>query len=107
MEKYFKRIRKEKEKACSAGTSSNKNSDRPARKCFRCGSEDHMIAKCPKPPKESEKRRKSEKSKEKGNRACDNSDDDNDLKVSHCANMTFADKSRYDRTFRQIPLLYV
>ena len=40
-----------------------------------------MIEKCPKPPKDSEKRRKSEKSKEKGNRACDNSDDDNDLKV--------------------------
>ena len=40
-----------------------------------------MIAKCPKPPKDSEKRRKSEKSKGKGNFACDNSDDDNDLKV--------------------------
>ena len=74
-------IRKEKEKPRSAGTSSNKNSDCPARKCFRCGSEDHMIAKCPKPPKDSEKRRKSEKSKEKGNRECDNSDDDDELKV--------------------------
>ena len=42
-----------------------KNSDRPARKCFRCGSEDHLIAKCPKPPKDSEKRRKSDKSKKK------------------------------------------
>ena len=40
-----------------------------------------MIPKCPKPPKDSEKRRKSIISKEKGNRACDNSDDDNDLKV--------------------------
>ena len=40
-----------------------------------------MIVKFPNPPKESEKIRKSEKSKEKGNRACDNSDDDNDLKV--------------------------
>ena len=77
----FQKIRKEKEKARSARTSSNKNLDRPARKCFRCGSEDHMIKKCPKPPKDSEKRRKSEKSKEKGNCACDNSDDDNDLKV--------------------------
>ena len=81
VDKCFKKIRKEKEKARSAGTSSNKNSDCPARKCFRCGSEDHMIAKCPKPPKDSEKRRKSEKSKEKGNRACNNSDDDNDLRV--------------------------
>ena len=49
--------------------------------CFRCGYEDHMIAKCPKPPKDSEKRRKSERSKEKDNRACDNSDDDDELKV--------------------------
>ena len=80
VEKYFKNIRKEKEKARSAGTSSNKNSDRPARKCFRCGSEDHMITKCPKPPKYREKIRKSEKSKEKGNRACDNGKDDNDHK---------------------------
>ena len=77
----FQNIRKEKEKALSAGTSSNKNSDRPARKCFRCGSEDYLIAKCPKPPKDSEKRCKSEKFKEKDNRVCDNSDDENDLKV--------------------------
>ena len=40
-----------------------------------------MIAKCPKPPKYSEKRRKSEKSKEKVNRACNNSNSDTDLKV--------------------------
>ena len=81
--KCFKYIRKEKEKTRSAGTSSNKNSDCPARKCFRCGSEDHLIAKCPKLPKESEKRRKSDKSKEKGNSAKDNSDDDGDLKYTH------------------------
>ena len=60
---------------------SNKNSDRPARKCFRCGSEDHLIAKCPKPPKDSEKRSKSDKAKEKGNSAKDNIDDDDYLKV--------------------------
>ena len=40
-----------------------------------------MIAKYPKPPKDSEKRRKSEKAKEKGNSVKDNSDDDDDLKV--------------------------
>ena len=40
-----------------------------------------MIAKFPNPPKDSEKRRKSEKSKWKGNRACNNSDDDDELKV--------------------------
>ena len=38
-----------------AGISSNKNSYRPARKCLKCGSEDHMIAKCPNTPKDSEK----------------------------------------------------
>ena len=93
VEKCFKKIRKEKDKARSAGTSSNKNSDRPARKCFRCGSEDRIIAKCPKPPKDSEKRRKSGKSKEKVNCACDNSDDDNDLKVyASMARMSSDDK---------------
>ena len=47
VEKCFKKIRKEKEKARSAGTSSKKESDHPLRNFFRCGSEDHMIAKCP------------------------------------------------------------
>ena len=54
-EKCFKRIRQEKEKARAVGISSNRNSDRPPRKCYICGSEDHIIAKCPKPPKDSEK----------------------------------------------------
>ena len=54
-----------------------------------------MIAKCPKPPKDSQKRRKSEKSKEKGNRAYDNSDDDNDLKVyTSISQMTSDDKRK-------------
>ena len=51
-EKCFKRIRKEKEKACAVDVSCNINPERPPRKCFRCGSEDHMIAKCPKPLKD-------------------------------------------------------
>ena len=77
----FQKDKKEKEKARSAGTSSNKNSDRPTRKCFGCGSEDHLIAKFPKPPKDIEKICKSDKAKEKGNSAKDNSNDDYDLKV--------------------------
>ena len=77
----FQKDQKRKKKTRSAGTSSNKISYCPAQKCFRCGSEDHLIAKCPKPPKDSEKRRKSDKSKEKGNSAKDNSNDDDDLKV--------------------------
>ena len=41
-EKNFKRIRQEKEKARAVGISSNRNLERPPRKCYRCGSEDHM-----------------------------------------------------------------
>ena len=48
-EKYFKRIRREKEKARAVDVSSNRNSECLPQKCFRCESEDHMIAKCPKP----------------------------------------------------------
>ena len=84
MEKCFKNFRKEKEKARSAGASSNKNSDCPPRKFFRCGSVDHLIAKCPKPPKDGEKKngkKVSFQDKEKGNSAKDNSDDEDDLKV--------------------------
>ena len=40
-----------------------------------------MIKKCTNPPKDSEKRRKSVRSNEKGNPACNNSDDDNDDKM--------------------------
>ena len=63
------------------GISSNRNSDRPPRKCYRCGSEDHMIAKFPKSLKYSDKRRKSVRFNEKSNRACDNSKDENDHKI--------------------------
>ena len=77
----FLKDQKRKRESRSASTSSNKNSDRPARKCFRCGSKNHLIAKCPKPHKDGEKKRNKVSFKEKGNSAKDNSDDDNDLKV--------------------------
>ena len=56
--KCFKRIRKEKEKARVVDVSSNRNTERPPQKCFRCESEDHIIAKCPNPPKDNDKRRR-------------------------------------------------
>ena len=77
----FKRIRKEKEKACTFDVSYKRNSERLPRKCFRCGSEDHMIAKYPKLPKDIKKRRKQVCFNEKGNRACDNSKDNDDHKI--------------------------
>ena len=40
-----------------------------------------MIAKCPNPPKDNEKRRKQVRLNEKGNRACDNRENDNDHKI--------------------------
>ena len=53
-EKCFKRIRKKKENACAVDILDNRQTERTPRKCFRCGSEYHMIAKCPKPPKYNE-----------------------------------------------------
>ena len=51
------------------------------RKFFRCGSEDHMITKCPKPPKDNKKRRKQVRFNEKGNRSCDNGENNRGQKI--------------------------
>ena len=64
-EKYLKRIRKEKEKARVAGVLDNIRTERTPRKCFRCGYEDHLIAKCPKSPKGNDKRQKQNRLNEK------------------------------------------
>ena len=47
----------EKEKARAAGDSENRWTEHTPRNLFRCGSEDHLIAKCPKSLKEKDKRR--------------------------------------------------
>ena len=94
-EKYFKRIRQEKDKACAVDVSSNKNSERLPQKFFRCGSEDHMIKKCPKPPKYNEKRRKQVRFNEKGNRECNNGEDNDDHKIhASMAQMSSDDKRK-------------
>ena len=80
-EKCSKKVRKEKEKSRAVDVSSNRNLECLPRKFFRCGSEDHMIAKCLKPPKENEKQLKQVCFNEKGNRGCDNVEDNNDLRV--------------------------
>ena len=54
---FFKRIRREKEKAFAAGHLDNRRTERTPRKCFRCEYQDKLIAKCKKPPKENEKRK--------------------------------------------------
>ena len=47
--------------------------ERTPQKFFRCGSEDRLFAKCPKPQKYNKKRRKQVRFHEKVNHACDNS----------------------------------
>ena len=58
LQNFFNSIRQVKEKSCAAGYSDNRQTERTPRKRFRCGSEDDLIAKFPKPPKENEKRQK-------------------------------------------------
>ena len=80
-EKCFKRIRQEKEKARAAGDSDNRQTERTPRKCFRCGSKDHLIAKFPKPPKDSNKWTNQVRFNEKSNCACDNGKNNSDQKI--------------------------
>ena len=51
----FKRIKKEKEKAREVDVSSNRQMELTPQKCFRCGSEDHMIKKFPKQVRQRQK----------------------------------------------------
>ena len=54
-----------------------------------------MIAKCPKPPKDNEKQCKSVRFNEKGNRACENGENDNDHKIyASMAQMCSDDKRK-------------
>ena len=55
--------------------------ERTSRKCFICGSEDHLIAKFSKPPKDNEKRRKQVRFNEKGNSAWDSDKNNSDQKI--------------------------
>ena len=77
----FKGIRQEKEKAGAAGASDNRQTGRIPRKCFRCGSEYHLIEKFPKPPKDNEKRKKQVRFNKEGNRACYNRENSSDKKI--------------------------
>ena len=51
-------------------------------KKIRCGSEYHIIVKCPKTPQDNEKRQKQVLFNEKGNRACDNGKNNSDQKIN-------------------------
>ena len=45
-----------KKKYRGDGDSGKQRTERTPHKCFICGSEDHLIAKCPKPPKDNKKK---------------------------------------------------
>ena len=81
LHKERKMIRQERGKYRTAGASDNRQTERTPRKYFRCGSEDHLIAKFPKPPKENEKQRNQVYFNGKGNRACDNGENNSDQKI--------------------------
>ena len=70
-EQFFKRTRKEKKKSRAVDVSSNRKMERTHQKCFRCGSEDHIIAKFP----------KQVCFNEKGNYACDNGENNSDCEI--------------------------
>ena len=71
----------------------NRQTERTPRKCFRCGSEYHLIEIFPKPPKENEKRRKQLYFNEKVNRACKNSKNKSNQKMyASMARMSGNDK---------------
>ena len=59
----------------------NRQTKRTPGKCFRCGSECHLIAKFKKLPKENEKRQKQVRFNEKGNLECDNGENKSDQKI--------------------------
>ena len=77
----FQKDQTRKGKSRAVGISSNRNLECLPRKCYRCGSEDHIIAKCPKPTKDNEKQSKQVRFNEKGNRACNNGENTDNLKI--------------------------
>ena len=85
--------KKKKEKYRAVDASDNRQTERTPQKCFRCGSEDHIIAKCQKPPSDNEKLRKQVRFNEKGNRSCKNSENNNDQYIyAYMARMSGIDK---------------
>ena len=69
------------EKYHAAGHSDKRRTEWTPRKYFRCGSENHLIKKTPKPPKDNDKRRKQVPFNEKGNLACDDGKNNSDQNI--------------------------
>ena len=63
------KLRKDNEKTCAAGDSDRQWTERTPRKCFRCGSVNHLFAKYLKPPKDNKRQQKQVCFNERGNHA--------------------------------------
>ena len=69
------------------------------------GYEYHLIAKCPKPPKENEKQRKQVHFNEKDNCACDNGKNNDDQKIyASMARMSSNDESSSEKYIGSLQL---
>ena len=66
---------------CAAGHSYNRQTELTPRKLFICGSQNHLIAKFPKPPKDNYKQKKQVRFNENGNCACNNGNNNSDQKI--------------------------
>ena len=103
LQKIFQKDQKIKVKSRVAGDLENRSTERTPWKCFRCGSEDNLISKYPKPPK-NEKRQNQVRFNEKVNLACENSKNNNDQKIyasmarmsdnDKCSGRNFGDSSQ-------------
>ena len=76
-----KRSDRKKENFRAAGHSDNRQTERPPPKCFICGYEDHLIAKCPNPPKDNQKRLNQVRYNGKGNCTHDKGKNNSDQKI--------------------------
>ena len=95
--------KKGKEKSRAVDVLDNRRTERTPQKCFRCESEYHMTAKCPKQQKDNKKPQKKVRLNEKGNRACNNGKNNSDQKIyasmahmsgnDECPSETFGDSS--------------
>ena len=103
--------KKGKEKDRAVDVSNNRQTERTPQKLFRCGSGDHMIAKCPKLPKDNEKRRKQVRFNEKGNCECHNGKNNSYQKIyasmvqmsgnDECTGKIFGDSSQLSNCIQE------
>ena len=103
LQRIKKNIRKDNDKSCAAGDLYRQRNERVFCKCFRCGSVDHLIAKCLKPPKDNKKQQNTFRFNERVNRVpqkeSKDGDDDNDQYIYASMARMYDDDEKYSRYF--------